>query len=59
MKEIIGKPVFRIKELLHRIVIDEKEVINEKSTGENSTIFFVNIGPKLASKMPVSNIYFE
>ena len=31
MKEIIGKSKFRIKKLSHRIVINEKEIIDEKT----------------------------
>ena len=39
MKEIIGKSKFRIKKFSYRIVIDEKEVINEKAIWKNSIIF--------------------
>ena len=34
MKEIIGKSKFRIKKLSHRIVINEKEIIDEKTIAE-------------------------
>ena len=39
--------------------IDEKETTDEKTIVEKFNHFFVNIGPKLASKMPVSNTHFE
>ena len=52
MKEIIGKSKFKIKKLPHRTVIGGKEIINEKTIAEKLNHFFVNIGPKLASKKP-------
>lgn len=39
--------------------IDEKETTDEKTIVEKFNHFFVNIGPKQASKMPVSNTHFE
>ena len=58
MKEIIGKSKFKIKKIPQRIVIDEKEIIDEKKIGKKFNYFFVNIGLKLASKIPVSNTHF-
>ena len=46
MKEIIRKSKFKI---------DEKEIIDKKTIAEKFNHLFVNIGPKLASKIPVSN----
>ena len=54
MNEIIGKSKFKNKNLPYRIRIDEKKIIDEKTMAKNINIFFVNIGPKLASKIPVS-----
>ena len=59
MKEIIGKSKFRIKKLSHRIVINEKEIIDEKTIAEKLYHLFINIGPRLASKIPVSHTHFE
>ena len=39
MKEITGKSKFKIKKLQHRIVIDEKDVIDQKTIAENTIIF--------------------
>ena len=42
MKKIIGKSKFKIKKLPHRIELDEKEIIDEKTTGENFNGLFLN-----------------
>ena len=58
MREIIKKSKFKIKNLPHGIVIDEKEIIDEKTSAKTiQSFFFQNIGPKLASKIPVSKIH--
>ena len=59
MEEITAKSKFKTKKLRRRIVIDEKEVIEQKAITEKFNRFFVNIRPKLLSKIPVSNTYFE
>ena len=51
MKEIIGKSKFKIKKLPHRIVTEEKGIIDEKTMAKKFNHFFVNIGPELASKI--------
>ena len=49
-----------MKEVIpHRIVIDEKEIVYEKTTASKFNHFVVNIEPKLASKIPASNTHFE
>ena len=50
IKEIIGKSKLRTKKLPHRIVIDEKDNWCENNC-EKVQSLFVNIGPKLASKI--------
>ena len=55
----IGKPKFKIKKLPHRIVIDEKEIIDEKTTAKKFNRFFKKFAPKLFSKIPSSNTHFE
>ena len=59
MKETIRKSKWKNNKLLHRIVINEKEIIDKKTIMEKFNHFFVNIRPKLASKIPVSNTHFE
>ena len=59
MKEILGKSKFKIKKFPHTIVINEKEMIDEKTIAKKFNHFFVNIRPKLASKIPLSNTQFE
>ena len=49
MNEKIEKFTFKIKKLTHRIVIDEKEIIDENSIVEKFNLLFANIGPKLPS----------
>ena len=39
MNEITEKSKFKIKKLTHRIVIDEKKIIDENAIAENSIIF--------------------
>ena len=39
MNEITEKSKFKIKKLPHRIVIDEKKIIDENAIAENSIIF--------------------
>ena len=39
MKEIIGKYKFRIRKLPHKIVIDGKQIINEKTIAEKFNNF--------------------
>ena len=39
MKGITGKSKFKVKKLRHRIVIDEKDVIGQKTIAENTIIF--------------------
>ena len=59
MKEIIWKSEFKIKKLPNKIAIDEKEIIDEKITVKKFNHFYVNIGPKLGSKIAVSSTHFE
>ena len=59
MKQIIWKSEFKIKKLPNRIAIDEKEIIDEKIIVKKINHFYVNIGPKLGSKIAVSSTNFE
>ena len=47
----IGKPKFKIKKLPHRIVIDEKEINDEKTIAKKFNRFFLKFAPKLVSKI--------
>ena len=41
-------------------MIDEKEIIDLKAIAEKfNYFFFIIIGPKLVSKTPLANTYFE
>ena len=59
IKEIIGKSKSKIKKLSHKIVTDEKEIIDEKTIASKFNHFFVNVGLKLSSKISVSNTHFQ
>ena len=58
IKEIIGPKKLSRTLFLKRLVANDLEIFDQRTLTENF-IFFSEIGPKLASKIPHSLISFE
>ena len=52
MKELIGKSGIDHSSLAQKIVIDKTEIFDETKIANEFNKFFINIGPKLAQKIP-------
>jgi len=59
IKEIIGKSKVVSNSLPRKVIVDELEICDQKTIPEKFNNFFVNVGPKLASKVVTpKNKYF-
>ena len=60
MREIIKKSKFKIKNLPHGIVIDEKEIIDEKTSAKTIQSFFSKYWTKTSFRnTSIKNTHFE
>ena len=59
MKVIIGKCKVYNDNFPKILNIDKKEITDKKTIAEKFNSYFINVGPKLATKIPPSNTNFE
>ena len=59
MKVIIGKAKVYNDNFPKILSIDKKEITDKKTIAEEFNSYFINVGPKLATKIPPSNTNFE
>ena len=59
MKVIIGKSKVYNDNFPKILNIDKKEITDKKTIAEEFNSYFINVGPKLATKIPPSNTNFE
>ena len=59
MKVIIGKSKVYNDNFPKILNIDKKEITYKKTIAEEFNSYFINVGPKLATKIPPSNTNFE
>ena len=59
MKVIIGKSKVYNDNFPKILNIDKKEITDKKTIAEKFNSYFINVGSKLAAKIPSSNANFE
>ena len=59
MKVIIGKSKVYNDNFPKILNIDKKEITDKKTIAEEFNSYFINVGSKLATKIPPSNTNFE
>ena len=59
MKVIIGKSKVYNDNFPKILNFDKKEITDKKTIAEEFNSYFINVGPKLATKIPPSNTNFE
>ena len=59
MKVIIGKSKVYNDNFPKILNIDKKEITDKKTIAEEFNSYFINVGPKLVTKIPPSNTNFE
>ena len=59
MKELIGKIKLKSSSLPRRISVNEVDIFDERKIANEFNTFFINIGSKLASKIPNASTTFE
>ena len=59
MKELIGKIKLKSSNLPRRITVNEVDIFDKRKIANEFNAFFINIGSKLASKIPNASTTFE
>ena len=59
MKELIGKIKLKSSNLPRRITVNEVGIFDERKIANEFNAVFINIGSKLASKIPNASTIFE
>ena len=59
MKEAIGKDKFINNSLPKHLILNNRDVFDQKAIASNFNEYFVNFGPKLACEIPRSQRSFE
>ena len=59
MKELIGKIKLKSSNLPRRITVNEVGIFDERKIANEFNAAFINIGSKLASKIPNASTIFE